>query len=189
VTARSASQPYAGFVTRAVGLVIDVVIIDVLTVVGVAIVSLVLRTIVPGDHALGLPEALTAGAVWLISVGGYFVGFWSLVGRTPGMRLMRLEVRSTDGGDIGWGRASLRFLGLVAAAIPLGAGFLLALVDDRRQALQDKVASTVVLYTVARVRGVFVAAVPDPAAERHEAAEPAGEVIEGTVVPPGARPA
>jgi hypothetical protein len=39
------------------------------------------------------------------------------------------------------------------------------------------------------VRGVVVAAVPDPAAARPDAAGPAGEVIEGTVVPPGARPA
>jgi uncharacterized RDD family membrane protein YckC len=100
---------------------------------------------------------------------------------------MRLEVSSADGGEIGWGRASLRFLGLVAAAIPLGAGFLLALVDDRRQALQDKVASTVVLYTVARVRGVVIASPLESVEARDEA--PAGDVIEGTVVPPGARPA
>jgi len=187
VTARSASRPYAGFVTRAVGLVIDVVIIDVLTVVGVAVVALVIRTIVPGDHSFGVSETVTAGALWLVAVGGYFIGFWAVLGRTPGMRLMRLEVRSADGGDIGWGRASLRFLGLVAAAIPLGAGFLLALVDDRRQALQDKVASTVVLYTVARVRGVVIASPLESVEPRDEA--PAGEVIEGTVVPPGARPA
>ena len=44
------------------------------------------------------------------------------------------------------------------------------------------------LYAAARVRGVVAAAVPDPAAARHEAAG-RGEVIEGTVVPPGARPA
>jgi uncharacterized RDD family membrane protein YckC len=189
VTRGPSPPPYAGFATRAVGLVVDIVIIDVVTVVGVAIVSLVLSTIVPGDHSLGLPEALTAGALWLISVGGYFVGFWSLVGRTPGMRLMRLELRAADGGDVGFLRAALRFVGLIVAAIPLGLGFLLTLVDDRRQGLQDKIGGTVVLYAAPRVRGVVVAAVPDPAAARPDAAGPAGEVIEGTVVPPGARPA
>jgi uncharacterized RDD family membrane protein YckC len=189
VTAGASPPPYAGVATRAVAIVVDVVIIDVLTIVGVALVALVLSTIVPGDHSLGLPEALTAGAVWLVSVGGYFIGFWSLVGRTPGMRLMRLEVRADDGGDVGFARASLRFVGLIIAAIPFGLGFLLALVDDRRQGLQDKIGGTVVLYAVARVRGVVAAAVPDPATPRHEAAGPEGEVIEGTVVPPGARPA
>ena len=187
MTPGASPPPYAGFATRAVALVVDIVIIDVLTVAAVAVVSLVLSTLVPGDHSLGLPEALTAGAVWLVSVGGYFVGFWSLVGRTPGMRLMRLEVRAADGGEVGFARASLRFIGLVVAAIPLGLGFLLTLVDDRRQGLQDKIGGTVVLYAAARVRGVVAAAVPDPAAARAEAA--AGDVIEGTVVPPGARPA
>ena len=94
---------------------------------------------------------------------------------------------AADGGEVGFARASLRFIGLVVAAIPLGLGFLLTLVDDRRQGLQDKIGGTVVLYAAARVRGVVADAVPDPAAARAEAA--AGDVIEGTVVPPGARPA
>jgi len=189
VTAGASPPPYAGFATRAVALVVDIVIIDVLTVVSVAVVSLVLNTILPGNVSLDLPAALVAGVVWLVSVGGYFVGFWSLVGRTPGMRLMRLEVRAADGGDVGLARAARRFVGLIVAAIPFGLGFLLTLVDDRRQGLQDKIGGTVVLYAAARVGGVVVAAVPDPAAARHDAAGPAGEVIEGTVVPPGARPA
>jgi uncharacterized RDD family membrane protein YckC len=181
------TRPYAGFATRAVGLVVDVVIIDVLTIVGAAIAALVLDTILPGHDALSVSAILTAGVVWLVSVGGYFVGFWALLGRTPGMRFMRLEVRSAAGADIGWGRASLRFVGMIAAAIPLGAGFLLALVDDRRQALQDKIAGTIVLYTVAQVRGAVVAP-PEALAARHDGAE-AGEIVEGTVVPPEARPA
>jgi len=183
----SPPPPYAGVATRAVALVVDIVIIDVLSVVGVAIAALVISTIVPGDHSLGLPEALTAGVLWLVSVGGYFVGFWALVGRTPGMRLMRLEVRAADGGDVGFGRASMRFIGLIIAAIPFGLGFLLALVDDRRQGLQDKIGRTVVLYVAARVRGVVIAAPLESVEARHETAP--DDVIEGTVVPPGARPA
>jgi uncharacterized RDD family membrane protein YckC len=187
VTRGASPPPYAGFATRAVGLVVDIVIIDVVTVVGAAIASLVLSTIIPGDVSLDLPAALAAGAVWLISVGGYFVLFWSLVGRTPGMRLMRLEVRAADGGDVGFGRASMRFIGLIIAAIPFGLGFLLALVDDRRQGLQDKIGRTVVLYVAARVRGVVIASPLESVEARHETAP--DDVIEGTVVPPGARPA
>ena len=187
MTRGASPPPYAGFATRAVGLVVDIVIIDVVTVVGAAIASLVLSTIIPGDVSLDLPAALAAGAVWLVSVGGYFVGFWALVGRTPGMRLMRLEVRAADGGDVGFGRASMRFIGLIIAAIPFGLGFLLALVDDRRQGLQDKIGRTVVLYVAARVRGVVIASPLESVEARHETAP--DDVIEGTVVPPGARPA
>ena len=182
------TRPYAGFATRAVGLVLDVVIIDVLTIVGAAITALVLDTIVPGHHHLGVGWVVTAGVVWFLSVGGYFVGFWTLVGRTPGMRVMHLQVLAADGGDVGLVRASLRFVGLIIAAIPLGAGFLLALVDDRRQALQDKIANTMVLYTLPGLGGPIVEEVPEALPLQPATAE-VGEVVEGTVVPPGARPA
>jgi hypothetical protein len=42
----------------------------------------------------------------------------------------------------------VRLVGLGLAIIPLGAGFLPVLVDDRRRALQDFLAGTVVLYVV-----------------------------------------
>lgn len=191
MTRDPADRPYAGFVTRAVALVLDLVLIDLLTIIAAAITALVLDTILPSHDRLSLGAVLTAGVVWFVAVGGYFVGFWALLGRTPGMRLMRLEVRATDGGDVGFIRASLRFVGLILAAIPLGLGFLLALVDDRRQGLQDKIAHTVVFYAADVVAGVVVAPpVPEATAE-HAVAAPATEpeTIEGTVVPPGARPA
>ena len=40
----------------------------------------------------------------------------------------------------------MRLVGMVLAAIPLCAGFLLILVDDRRRGLQDVLARTVVRY-------------------------------------------
>lgn len=193
MTRDPADRPYAGFVTRAVALVLDLVLIDVLTIIGAAIIALVLNTILPGHGRLSLGAVVTAGVVWFVTVGGYFVGFWALLGRTPGMRLMRLEVRAADGGDVGLARASLRFVGLIIATIPFGLGFALALVDDRRQALQDKIARTVVLYAVAEVEGVVVVAAPATLAVAAVAAGPASEpepeTVEGTVIPPGARPA
>jgi uncharacterized RDD family membrane protein YckC len=42
-------------------------------------------------------------------------------------------------------RALLRFAGLTLAAIPLFAGYLWILVDDRRRGLQDIIARTVVV--------------------------------------------
>ena len=43
-------------------------------------------------------------------------------------------------------RSLLRLVGMLLAALPLFAGFLLVLVDDRRRGLQDMVARTVVVY-------------------------------------------
>jgi uncharacterized RDD family membrane protein YckC len=38
-------------------------------------------------------------------------------------------------------------VGMYAAAIPLGAGFLLILVDDRRRGLHDRIAGTLVIHS------------------------------------------
>jgi uncharacterized RDD family membrane protein YckC len=95
-------------------------------------------------HQGWLAGGLFAGA-WLIVEVAYFVGFWTTAGQTPGMRMMRLRVVHGDGPP-GVARSLVRFIGLLLAIIPLFAGFLPVLVDDRRRALQDFLAGTVVLY-------------------------------------------
>jgi uncharacterized RDD family membrane protein YckC len=60
--------------------------------------------------------------------------------------MMRLRVVGGTGEPPGAGRSLVRFVGLVLAIIPLFAGFLPVLVDDRRRALQDFLAGTVVVY-------------------------------------------
>ena len=93
--------------------------------------------------------ALYAGllvAVGVAVVGFYFVLFWSTAGQTPGMRTMGLRVIDARGQHPGFVRSWVRVVGLALAIIPLGAGFLPVLVDDRRRALQDFLASTAVIY-------------------------------------------
>jgi len=58
---------------------------------------------------------------------------------------MRIRVQPASGGRMRPRRALLRFVGLTLAALPLFAGFLLILVDDRRRGLQDVLARTVVV--------------------------------------------
>jgi uncharacterized RDD family membrane protein YckC len=184
--------PYAGVVTRGVALVIDVLIVDAIALVVSAVLGLVLSTLIPGEQSLDLPTVLASAAAWTIFVGGYFAGFWALVGHTPGMRLLGLELVTATGERVRLARACARVAGMVLAAIPFGAGFLLSLVDDRRQGLQDKVAGTVVLYVSARA--VAAGPVVPLAGARLDAApahgsQHAAEPVEGTVLPPGARPA
>jgi uncharacterized RDD family membrane protein YckC len=162
LTRPSGPPPYAGVVTRAVALVVDVVIADAIAVTVAVAAGLVLSTIIPGKQSLDLPTALAAGAAWAVFVGGYFVGFWTLLGRTPGMRLLGLELLTSAGQRVGVKRAIARLGGMVLAAIPLGAGYLLSLVDDRRQGLQDKVAGTVVLYAAAGNRAAVASAAGEP---------------------------
>jgi uncharacterized RDD family membrane protein YckC len=135
---------YAGIATRAVALAVDVAIAQVIVFTGGAILALVGS--LAGDLELDTVGKIFAAVAWAAVVGTYFVIFWTTAGQTPGMRLMGLRVVGPDGRNPGVLRACVRLVGLVLAVIPLFAGFLPVLVDDRRRALQDFMAHTTVRY-------------------------------------------
>jgi uncharacterized RDD family membrane protein YckC len=137
---------YAGFVTRATAFVVDDLTIVVVGTLGVIGAGIILDAVVPGGVTVNLESVLGAAAWGAVLSTAYFVGFWSLVGQTPGMRLMGIVVVPMSGGRVTFGRAVRRIVGLVACWLTLGLGFALVLVDDRRQGLHDKIAKTFVLY-------------------------------------------
>ncbi len=146
--AQSAAEPppvpYAGFATRGLALALDALIVNLLFVVGAALVTLVASLF--GELTSSWLVGTFAGIAWALLVGAYFVTFWSGAGQTPGMRLLGLRLLDPDGGPPGVGRSLLRLVGLALAIGLLFLGFLPALVDDRRRALQDFLARTVVVY-------------------------------------------
>jgi uncharacterized RDD family membrane protein YckC len=135
---------YAGIASRAVALAVDVAIAHVIVFAGGAVLALVASLV--GDLKLDTLGRILAAVAWTAVVASYFIVFWTTAGRTPGMRLMGLRVLDPDGGHPGAVRATVRLIGLALAIIPLFAGFLPVLVDDRRRALQDFMARTVVVY-------------------------------------------
>jgi uncharacterized RDD family membrane protein YckC len=136
---------YAGIATRALALAVDVAIAQAIVFTGGAILALV-ASLVGGDLKLETLGRVLAGLAWAAVVATYFIVFWTTAGKTPGMRLMGIRVLDPDGGHPGVVRAGVRLIGLCLAIIPLFAGFLPVLVDDRRRALQDFLAGTVVVY-------------------------------------------
>ena len=141
--------PYAGIATRAVALAIDAVVSQGIFIVGAALLGLV------GSLAGQLrPEWLVASLAGLgcvLTGVVYFAGFWTVAGQTPGMRLMHVRVVARDGRTPSIGRALVRLAGLLLAIIPLFAGFLPVLIDDRRRGLPDFLARTLVIYADAEV--------------------------------------
>jgi uncharacterized RDD family membrane protein YckC len=136
---------YQGLVTRAIAFAIDAAIVDLVAIVVAGAVALALSV-------LSLPDSLdpvfiAAGSVLFLAWSvGYFVTFWSTTGQTPGSRLMRIMVCSADDDSIlRPRRAAFRFACLVLAAIPLLAGFVPILFDERRRGLHDMLAGTVVV--------------------------------------------
>ena len=137
---------YAGFVTRAIAFAIDVALIDVAAAFVAVVVGL-------GMSALELPDVVVTitvavgGVAFIVWSVGYFAMFWSTTGQTPGSRVMGVRVVCATGGEpVTLRSAIVRLVGMLLAAIPLCAGFLLILIDDRRRGLQDRLARTVVLY-------------------------------------------
>jgi uncharacterized RDD family membrane protein YckC len=136
--------PYAGIATRAIALALDVALIQVVVFTGGAVLALVGSLV--SDAHLGTGGKILAACAWVLTVDIYFVAFWTATGQTPAMRLMELRVVGPDGEPPGVGRAIVRMIGLYLAIIPLFAGFLPVLIDDRRRALQDMLAGTVVIH-------------------------------------------
>ena len=62
------------------------------------------------------------------------------------MNLMRLRLIDASGSPPGLARSLLRLVGALVAVSFLFIGYLPVLVDDRRRALQDFLAGTVVIY-------------------------------------------
>jgi uncharacterized RDD family membrane protein YckC len=145
--ARPAAGGYAGLATRTIAFALDAALINVVIwgVAGAVALGLSLFNTIPHEVKTIL-AAIGAGiaVIWTIA---YFGFFWSATGQTPGDRVMRIRVQDARLGEtIPPRRALVRFGGLVLAAIPLCAGFLLILIDRRRRGLQDIVARTVVVH-------------------------------------------
>jgi uncharacterized RDD family membrane protein YckC len=144
---------YEGLVTRAIAFALDAAVINLVAIVVAAGVALAL-SVLSVSNSLDAVLIAVGGALFLVWSVTYFVTFWSTTGQTPGSRLMRIMVRADDdGGIIKPRRAAVRFAGMVLAAIPLLAGFLPILFDERRRGLHDMLARTVVVEAPQLRRG------------------------------------
>jgi uncharacterized RDD family membrane protein YckC len=166
----SPGVPYAGAVTRSLALGADLLGINAAIALIGAVIGLVASALNLGDLELDAwVVAALLGAWWLI-VSAYLILFWTLVGQTPGMSLMRLRVARGDGGRPRLGQSVVRLVGMVLAAIPLMAGYALILFDERRQGLHDKLARTFVLYVPHEVEVELEPLVVQPDAAARSAA-------------------
>ncbi len=153
---RPAPPPYAGLATRAVALALDAAAINAIALAVGGVLALCTSLL----HLPAEVERLTAlagAAAWVLLSVGWFVVFWSTSGQTPGDRVMRIRVRDARDPQraLKPRRALLRLIALVLGAIPLFAGYLPVLLDDRRRAFHDRVARTVVVHAPDETPGPF----------------------------------
>ncbi len=172
---KGAPQRYVGLVTRLLGFVVDVLVINLVAAFSWAVVALTMS-------ALNVPDSVDTaivgvmGFLYLVWAGGYFVAFWSGTGQTPGARALEFRVvDAQDGKPIKFGRAVARLAGMVLGAIPFFAGYILGLFNERCRCLLDLFGDTVVIdapvYTVADRRRMAREAATSQYNPRHSAAE------------------
>jgi uncharacterized RDD family membrane protein YckC len=139
-----ATAGYAGAVSRLVAYLLDAFIVSLATSGTAAGLSMVASVAGAGTTAIAraVVSAYVVVVPFLFSL--YLGSFWALAGRTPGMAVLGLRVVSARGKPVRWLAAMIR--ALLVAFFPLGAAWLL--VDRRHQALQDKVARTVVVRPI-----------------------------------------
>jgi uncharacterized RDD family membrane protein YckC len=142
-------RAYAGFWIRAIASLVDDIIV-MLVSLGLTVFALYV-VYVATKPAATFGEAFTGGfiqtvnfaAVMFISIP-YYIGFHWRFGWTPGKRIFRIRViRDIDDGSLSLGRSSARYFAQILSAIPFGAGYLMAAMNAKKQALHDTIAGTV----------------------------------------------
>lgn len=152
---------YAGFVSRALALIIDLLIVLTAQFVTVLVIRLLLNFFGMEELAAavfeptsGQPISLLATVLRLVIsfISGalflaiYLIFFWTLIDQSLGQILMGLRVVRTNGSSMTLVPAIKRMLGYYLSFFSLGLGFFWVLIDDRRQGWHDKLADTVVVY-------------------------------------------
>jgi uncharacterized RDD family membrane protein YckC len=137
---------YAGFASRFLSFVVDMIVITAIFLIVLAAIWFSAKILT------GTSVAFNHGSIWVL-VGYviwafiYFARSWGANGRTAGMALFGVQVVRDDGGDVSERKAALRTLVFPLSFVFLGLGFLGIVLGDRRRALHDVLARTTVIYS------------------------------------------
>lgn len=152
---------YAGFVSRLMAMVVDLLVLFATWLV----LGIATRFVVETSGITAILTLLRDFLGWvtplvefLISAGFqlaalltlgfvYFTLFYSFGGATVGKYLIGLRVVRADGRRISAPQAALRVVAYALSSLPLYIGFLSMLVDDRRRTWHDRLARTVVVHS------------------------------------------
>lgn len=147
---------FAGFWRRFVAYMIDGFIIGIISIIlmmiaGVAYVAGAMS----GDGGAIMakitdPVQMASVTLWLWVFSilmniVYFTYFHGSTGRTPGKRLLGLQVVSADGTSISYGIAFLRSVGYLVSSLVFCLGYIWIGFDKKKQGWHDKIAGTVVI--------------------------------------------
>lgn len=137
----------AGFLKRLAAFVVDAAILLGVLSLFLGGALLALSSDGYGWSHLKTPEGISALFVPFYLLGllvslGYFTFFVGWSSRTPGKALLQLDVRRTDGGEMSYSRAFLRWVGYLVSITFAGLGFLWVFFDERKRGWHDYLSGT-----------------------------------------------
>ncbi|HEY3193972.1 MAG TPA: RDD family protein [Candidatus Dormibacteraeota bacterium] len=133
---------YGGFWIRVVAYIIDGIILGI---VGGVIYALLGVNLSDPNSFQSTRYQGAQGANLVISFV-YFAGLWTVMGASLGQRIFGMRVVDANTGQpIGFGKAALRWLGLLISFLVCFIGVIWVAFDSRKQGWMDKIAGTVVL--------------------------------------------
>lgn len=150
----ASTTQYAPFWRRAIAFLIDLTIV----IVGNAFLILPLAAILGLRESKAADEVRSAFVMFLL--GAYLVTTIISIGiawlyyaylesskmrGTLGKKLLGIQVADTEGGQVSFGTASVRFFGKIISFALAGAGFIMAPFTPQNQALHDIIAKTIVV--------------------------------------------
>ena len=175
---------YAGFSSRFVAMLIDIIIVITLVFIIYIAIRLPIQIFLGVDPNTCAPtnnQSLLAQIVgsifpssarvpgWfcglidfvfrliaLLAAPVYFAFFYSATGQTIGMYAMGIRVVRMDGKAMSFWGGLLRWACILLAILPMGLGVLWVVVDDRRQGWHDKLVHTCVIYAWNAEQNVFL---------------------------------
>lgn len=137
---------YADFWVRFVALLIDWILLSVLSALVLLALGLPLIPDINDYEARLKMNFISMLIGWL-----YYAGFESSTYQaTPGKQTMGIFVADTEGYAISFSRATGRYFGKLLSGLILLIGYIMAAFTERRQALHDLLAKTLVLRHPAR---------------------------------------
>ncbi|RDV14662.1 RDD family protein [Pontibacter diazotrophicus] len=132
---------YAKFSIRLVAFLIDWILLSILSALVLTAIGLPL---VPDIH--DYEARLKMNFISIVMGWLYYAGFESSSYQaTPGKQAMGIFVTDTEGYAISFSRATGRFFGRLLSGLILLFGYIMAAFTERRQALHDILAKTLVL--------------------------------------------
>lgn len=129
---------YANFGQRLLAFIIDQVII---------FIALILFALFLKQASASFDQDSLMGLFFILGWLYFAVQESSKYQATFGKRIISIKVTGIEGGGISFGKATGRYFGKILSSMIFGIGYFMALWTEKRQALHDQLAKTLVIST------------------------------------------